>query len=79
MVSPGRSFVINSTVCLLSHSIDGGWDPGLNLIWENSLQIAIVSLAVADNASSSASVVDVVTARCLTDCHRIEPLKSLNR
>ena len=75
VVSSGRFFLIRPTVCMLSQSTEG-CSSVLNRIWEKSLQIAMVSRAVFDNANSSASVVDVVTVFCLIDCHAIGPLNN---
>jgi hypothetical protein len=49
----------------------------LILISESSLDVKIASFATWDKASSSASVVEVVTVSCLLALQAISPLYSL--
>ena len=74
----GLSFWISPEVCWVSQSIRD-WCSGSNSICLNSRYRPIVSFAVRESESNSASVIDLVTVFCLEYCHIISPWNSFMR
>ena len=75
----GVSAVIKRMVCLLSHRMAKFWSISSCLMPLKNLFHQITSLAAWDRASSSASVLDVVTVFCLVERQSMGLLNSLYR